>query len=227
MKSIVSSPIYISATLIFFLCSCHEDDTDPRNLKDSDGNIYRTVLIENQIWMAENLKTTKYNDGSDIPVVADSSIWKNLESGALCWYKNEESVYKDKYGALYNGYAVSTGKLCPVGWHVPSLEELRVLKEHSGDTIRAGGRLKERGTEYWSTPNQGADNITGFSAVPAGIRYFEGSFSALSYFTSFWSATESENGNYWYMSLYYDDALVKIETGTRNYGFSVRCIRDW
>jgi uncharacterized protein (TIGR02145 family) len=176
--------------------------------------------------MAENLKTKKYNDGSDIPLIEKAESWYELTTGGLCFYNNDSLKHKDVYGILYNGYAVSTGKLCPVNWHVPSLDELKELKEFTGDTLSAGGSLKETGNEHWASPNYGANNKSGFSATGAGIRYFEGTYSSFLLFTGFWSATELYPGKQWYLSFYYNDALARLSLQSKKYGLSVRCIKD-
>ena len=109
---------------------------------DIDGNIYNTVKIGNQAWMAENLKTTKYNNGTEIPLIVDKPAWEALMTGGYCWYNNED-VNKNIYGALYNWYAVNTGNLCPIGWHVPSYNEWDILAAYLGGVDIAGGKLKE------------------------------------------------------------------------------------
>ena len=225
MKKSISSFIVISGLLAIATTGCGKDAEDPSKVTDIEGNSYNTVTIGEQVWMTENLKTTKYNDGSDIPVIADSLVWKNLTTDGLCWYKNESLVYDDPYGVLYNGYSVSTGKLCPSGWHVPTLDELTVLAMYSGDTLTSGGNLKYSGSDYWSAPNIGANNRSRFSALGAGIRYFEGSFSSFSYFTCFWSTSEFIS-DLWFLSLYFDDAHARLNHRNKNYGFSVRCIKD-
>ena len=225
MKKSVSSFLVISGLLIA-TAGCGKDSDDPAKVTDIEGNSYKTVTIGEQVWMTENLKTTKYNDGSDIPVITDSSTWKNMTSDGLCWYNNESPAYDDPYGVLYNGWSVTTGKLCPSGWHVPTLDELTDLAMYSGDTLTSGGNLKIHTSGHWSEPNTGADNRSGFSALGAGIRYFEGSFSSFSYFTCFWSSSEFVSDNLWFLSLYYDDAHARLNHRNKNYGFSVRCIKD-
>jgi uncharacterized protein (TIGR02145 family) len=225
MKNAVSSLIVISGTLIFIFYGCNKKEDEPANVSDIEGNSYKTVTIGAHIWMAENLKTTKYNDGTDIPLIEDAATWHGLTSGGLCWYNNS-SEQKSTYGALYNGYTVTSGKLCPVNWHIPSLEELKELREYSGDTIAAGGTMKETGTEHWFNPNYGADNKSGFSARGSGIRYFEGTYSSLLYFTGFWSSTEIQTDEQWYISFYYNDARARLSYQTKKSGFSVRCVKD-
>jgi uncharacterized protein (TIGR02145 family) len=226
MISRISSYKFVLLVLLILALSCSKEDKPPDPVDDIEGNTYKTVRIGDQIWMAENLKTTLYNDGTEIPLIKDGAIWTTLTTPGFCWYNNDEETYKEIYGALYNGFVVSTGNLCPVGWHVPESEEWQQLRDYLGDTISGGGKLKESGTNHWNPPNKGADNNSKFSALPAGIRYFEGSFNAGSYFTSFWSASEIDSTNVWYLSLYYGDAVATMSYRSKKYGFSVRCIRD-
>jgi uncharacterized protein (TIGR02145 family) len=225
VKNIISSYIYISGVLLAIF-SCTKDEKPPGPIADIEGNIYKTVKIGNQVWMAENLKTTRYNDGTDIPNVPDSVAWSDLTTPGFCWYNNDEETYKDTYGALYNGYSVSSGNLCPSGWHVPSRDEWQQLTDFLGDTITGGGKLKEAGIAHWLTPNKNADNSSGFTALPAGIRYFEGSFNTVLYFTGIWSATEIGTDEEWYLSLYYGDAIVIMNHRSKKHGLSVRCVKE-
>jgi uncharacterized protein (TIGR02145 family) len=123
--------------------------------------------------MAENLKTTKYTDGSSIPLVEDALVWKTLNSPGYCWNYNNEATYKSAYGAIYNGFTVSTDKLCPTGWHVPSDAEWTTLVDFAGGKP-VGGKLKEYGTQHWSSPNNGGSSAYGFYALPAGSRTITG-----------------------------------------------------
>jgi uncharacterized protein (TIGR02145 family) len=217
--------LMVAAFLVNLATGCENKDKPPDPVTDIEGNSYKTELIGDQVWMVENLKTSTLSDGSEIPEVPDAIDWNELTTPGHCWYNNDKAANKDIYGALYNYYAVNSGKLCPTGWHVPSKDEWQKLREVLGDTITGGGKLKEEGTEHWKTPNTGALNSTGFTALPAGIRYFEGTFNSLSYFTSFWSATESDN-NSWYLSLYYSDAVAAVNNSSKKDGFSIRCIKD-
>ena len=142
------------------------------SISDLDGNVYKTVQIGTQVWMAENLKTTKYNNGTAIPNISDSIAWKNLTTGAYCWYNNSV-VNKSNYGSLYNYYAVNTGNVCPSGWHVPSNEEWDILITFLGGQALAGGKMKEAGNIHWIAPNTGATNSSVFKALPSGSRRFE------------------------------------------------------
>jgi uncharacterized protein (TIGR02145 family) len=227
MKSNISSFIIYLGTLTLIVFSCtKEKEKPPGPVTDIDGNSYKTVKIGTQVWMAENLKTTLFNDGTLIPLVTNTDTWGNLSTPGYCWYNNDEDLNKNIYGALYNGYAVSSGILCPTGWHVPNLEEWQKLREYLGDTISGGSKMKETGISHWHTPNKGATNSSGFTALPAGIRYFEGTFSAETYYTGFWSSTETDSGEEWYLSLYYGETKVSIGYRIKKHGFSIRCVKD-
>lgn len=156
---------------------------------DIDGNIYNTVSIGTQVWMAENLKTIRYNDGTSIPLVTDGGSWVSLSTPGYCWYNNDADSYKDIYGAIYNWYAVNTGKLCPAGWHIPSGEELTILEEFLGGYYIAGGKLKEAGTSHWEYPNTGATNESGFTGLPGGYRGNNGMFYGKGIRSSWWSSS--------------------------------------
>jgi uncharacterized protein (TIGR02145 family) len=224
MKFLTS--ILILGVLALITFSCKKEEKPPDPVTDIDGNKYKTVRIGTQIWMAENLKTTLFNDGSEILLVPNSSDWKKLTTPGYCWYNNDIASNKEIYGALYNGFAVTTGKLCPTGWHIPTNDEWQQLLDFSGDTVTGGGKLKEAGTTHWSSPNRGSTNSTGFAALPAGIRYFEGSFTAIFYFTGFWSSTDMGIDYESFLSLYFGDATVTINHVSKNHGLSVRCIKN-
>ena len=200
---------------------------------DIDGNVYNTVTIGTQVWMAENLKTTKYNDGTSIPLVTDATAWTNLSTPGYCWYNNDAATYKDPYGALYNWYTVNTGKLCPTGWHVPTDAEWTTLTDYLGGESVAGGKLKETGTTHWTTPNTDATNETGFTAFPGGERYSSGIFNGIGNYGNWWSATEVSSADAWYRHLFNDNSSVyrgslteTVAPPSRNIGFSVRCVKD-
>ena len=153
--------------LFFLIYSCKKkDELIYGTVTDIDGNVYKTIVIGTQTWMAENLKVTNYNDSNSIPLVMDNSEWVALRKDAFCWYNNSEDTYKKVYGALYNAYTVSEGKLCPAGWHVPSVTEWETLCTYLGGDTVAGGKLKS--TIVWNSPNTGADNSSGFTALPGG-----------------------------------------------------------
>ena len=201
-------------------------------LTDIDNNHYRIVQIGSQVWMAENLKTTKYNDGTAIPLVTDSTAWLNLTTPGYCWYNNDAATYKNTYGALYNWYVVNTGKLAPTGWHVPTDAEWTILTTYLGGDSIAGGKMKstgtiEAGTGLWYSPNTGATNESGFTAVPAGFRDGNGTFSNIGGYGYWWSSSEDYTTNAWLRYLTYDNSNVYRIDNYEYAGFSVRCVRDF
>ena len=195
------------------------------SITDIDGNTYKTVTIGTQTWMAENLKVTKYNDGIAIPNVTDNTAWRELTTGALCDYDNTPSN-SETYGKLYNWHAVNTGKLCPTGWHVPSDAEWTELTDYLGGSSVAGGKLKETGTTHWASPNTGATNETGFTALPGGYRNLNGSFYNIGYYGSWWSATEYGATYAWFRYLSNYNSNVSRDYFDKEVGLSVRCVRD-
>ncbi len=198
---------------------------------DIDGNIYNTITIGAREWMAENLKTTRFNDNTSIPNVTEFNDWAGLYSSGYCWYNNDTDVRKTDNGALYNWYAVDAasngGKnICPVGWHVPSDAEWTELTSYLGGDSIAGGKMKETGTAHWQSPNTKATNESGFKALPGGGRYYDGSFNSLGKIGGWWSSTEllaeTARGRF----LYFDLSLVYRGSGSKNDGFSIRCIKN-
>ncbi len=190
---------------------------------DIDGNVYHTVTIGTQVWMIENLKTTKYNDGTIIPLETDQAAWYNLNAPGYCWYNNDENANKDVYGALYNWHALNTGKLCPVGWHVPSDEEWTILIDYLGDEQVAGGKMKESGTTHWASPNTGATNSSGFTGLPAGFRGASGFIIGMA--ALFWCSTECDINSAWTRYLQSENAAAGRNNGGKYHVFSVRCLR--
>jgi uncharacterized protein (TIGR02145 family) len=196
-------------------------------MSDLDGNTYSTIVIGTQTWMAENLKTTKYKDGSSaIPLIADNTEWSNLVTPGYCWYNNDEATYKSTYGALYNWYAVSTGNLCPIGWHMPSDAEWTTLTSYLGGEDIAGGKLKETGTTHWLTPNTGATNETGFTSLPGGFRQNGGTSDAVWLAGYWWSATDNSATEAWYRAMSRSYSPVLRSNAGNPDGLSVRCLKD-
>jgi uncharacterized protein (TIGR02145 family) len=194
---------------------------------DGDNNNYPVVQIGDRLWMAENLKTTKYNNGTIIPLVTNNAIWQNLSTGAYSWYNNNETLYKKTYGALYNWYSMDTKNICPAGWHVPTNNEWSALETYLGGYSVAGGKMKEVGIAQWDSPNTDATNSSGFSALPGGGRIEDGSFTELGIGGYFWSSSQASETEVCGRGLWYDDAELNGDCDTfKNYGLSVRCIRD-
>ncbi len=193
---------------------------------DVDGNNYATIWIGGQNWMQENLKTTHYRDGAPIQPVTDNTTWASMTSGAYCYYNNNTS-YGNTYGALYNWYTVNTGKLCPTGWHVPSDAEWTMLTDYLGGASVAGGKLKEAGTAHWQSPNTGATNSSGFTALPGGDRNnSSGNFNDMGNYGYWWSSAESNTIGAWFRFMSYNSANVYRGNYYKVDGLSVRCLRD-
>ena len=218
-------PAFFSCIILFMLSGCEKGDDTPDPVTDIEGNIYETVMIGNQVWMAENLRTTRLNDGSEIELITKKQEWYNNSGPAFSWYNNDSSLFKVPYGALYNGYVAASDKICPVGWKLPDKEDWKSLIQTLGDTVNAGGKLKVEALSQWHYPNMGADNSSNFSALPAGMRYFEGTFSSMSYFTAYWSATEPDTSSLVFISLSYLNSSASFGSKSKKHGFSIRCIR--
>ncbi len=198
------------------------------NVTDIDGNTYRTVQLWDKWWMAEDLKVTHYSDGTPIPKVEDNTEWNNLTGPGYCWYDNDSANYSATYGAIYNWYAVETGKLCPSGWYVPSDAEWTSLSDRLGGFEYAGGRLKEEGTAHWTEPNTGATDLAGFKALPGGMRRNYGAFNGIGGGAYWWTSSTSQynQDNAWNRNIGYNRADLTQRADNKRYGFGVRCVKD-
>lgn len=198
----------------------------PSTVTDIDGNVYQTVIIGNQVWLAENLRVTRYRNGDEIRNVTDNIEWSNLTTGARCANNNNETN-ADTYGYLYNGYAVDDSRnIAPEGWHVPTDAEWQIFIDYLGGESVAGGKMKETGTTHWQSPNAGATNESGFSALPAACRFAIGYFGGLGGYACFWSATKYSSGAAWIRCLYnYSSDVDNYGSGNRQ-GYSIRLVRD-
>jgi len=214
-------------TVLFFVLILPYALKAQTTVTDIDGNVYRTVKIGTQVWMAENLKTTKYRNGDPIPIVTDNPQWISLKTGALCRYKNDEAI-KATYGCLYNWFAVADNRsIAPIGWHVPTDAEWTILIDFLGGEVAAGGKLKESGTAHWLGPNTGATNISGFTALPGGSRFYtDGAFGNVGSIGNWWSSTANNATNAWDRYLGHNYAAAGRSYYAKQLGFSVRCIRD-
>jgi uncharacterized protein (TIGR02145 family) len=221
---------------------------------DIEGNIYKVKKIGTQVWMTENLKTTKYNDGTDIPNVTDDATWEALTTPAFAWYNNNEATYKDTYGALYNWYVVSQttngGKnICPTGWHVPTDAEWTQLIDYvvaqgypntnvvggAGNALKScrqvsspsGGDCATSDHPRWNShsTHYGSDAFS-FSALPGGFRIDRGPFVIVGYNGYWWSSTEYDATFSWRRLMYYNYAHINSYRDHKRTGFSVRCVRD-
>ena len=241
--------------LIYFVLLCffmltikaQNEPLKSYNLKDVDGNAYNTIQIGDQIWMAENLKSTKYRNHEAIPLVTDSSAWRNLSSPGYCWYNNDSITYISS-GALYNWYVVETGNLCPSGWHVPSHSEWSTLIKYlEANGYNYDGTYTENkiakslttSTNWKPSDKKGAigeikkrkkEKNTGFSAQPSGDRCWDGKFSEISNINndcSWWTSTEDKDlKRAISMFLYYANIELGGIIGPKNEAYSVRCIKD-
>lgn len=215
--------------VFIFSDSCKKDDDNnsSNTVTDVDGNVYHTKKIGKQTWMVENLKTTHYSDASKtpIPFASDNTAWIGLTADGYCWYDNDVSN-KATYGALYNGDAASNIDLCPTGWHMPTKVEWDTLVSYlKGDSV-AGGKLKESGTAHWLSPNTGANNSSGFTALPGGSHYTNGSFYLKGKYGWYWSSTESSATETWHVYMQYNNSFISGTDGSKKLGFSVRCVKD-
>jgi uncharacterized protein (TIGR02145 family) len=189
-----------------------------RPTTDIDGNVYQTVRIGTQIWMVENLKTTRHNDGTPIPLVADGTAWDNLTTPGYCWCNNDSAAYKSTYGALYNWYSVNTGKLAPTGWHVPTDSEWSVLTTYLGGERVAGGKLK--------TTSCGGTNDYGFSALLGGGNEGGSGFIWFGFLGCWWSSTATPFEQAYMWNMYSYQTNISQDNMSLNFGCSVRCVRD-
>jgi uncharacterized protein (TIGR02145 family) len=216
---------------------------------DVDGNVYETVQIGSQIWMAENLKVTRYADGTSIPYKASVSDWSSTAYNQRGYgWLNGDIYYKDIYGAYYNWTAASNGQsgsgnpsnvqgVCPDGWHLPSDEEWKQLEMYIGmssseandEDLRGtteGGELKETGLSLWLSPNTGATNQHGFNAKPNGYVGKFGTYEDSGEEGTWWTATEATTQNAWYRGVYYNHSSIRRNNYGKIDGFGVRCVKD-
>jgi len=239
-----SRGIKLSAIILFSLSFTA---LQAQTVKDIDGNVYKAVKIGSQTWMSENLKTTKYIDGKALSLITSNDAWASNSNAALpkpayCWYENDPKN-KSTYGALYNGYAINGGKLCPTGWHVSTDAEWHILvlyldpkaENSTVESSIAGNKLKETATTHWArpnpdawapTPNKDVTNESGFTALPGGIRNYDGPMVALGSLGGWWSYTGEDKSNEWNRLMSSDYGYVTKSKGNKNYGYSIRCVRD-
>ena len=231
----------ITCIFMVFNCINPTDGSDPnqkqKTIKDIDGNVYKIVKIGDQWWMAENLNVTRYRNGDVIPDVTSTTAWENLTINGYCNYENNE-INAATYGRLYSWYAVTDPRrLAPAGWHLPSDEEWKQLELLLGMSQSVadqsgwrgsdeGGKLKVTGTMLWNSPNTAATNTTGFAALPGGCRNSDGDFGFVGEGGYFWSSTEFDASSAWARNLFYHYAGVVRDCSKKNFGRSVRCVRD-
>jgi len=220
---------------VFQFSGCNMDRSNKKSSRetvtDIDGKIYQTVKIGKQVWMAENLAVTQYNNGESIPEVTDASTWYRLESPGFCWYNNDSARFGKAYGALYNYHAIQSGRLCPDGWRIPTSDDYKTLLSHldpSSDFVKheassiAGGKMKSRDSAYWAPPNVEASNESGFSALPGGCRSYAGNFSMAGSFGYYGAADNNTS-----LALRSATGSAFLRDKVSGYvGVSVRCIKE-
>ncbi len=212
---------------IFLGLTFHSNCQTPGDgLKDFDGNHYNSVVIGIQVWMKENLNVSHYRNGDVIPQVTDPTQWKNLTTGAWCYYNNDPG-YGSIYGKLYNWYAVNDYRgIAPNGFHIPTDAEWTILTNFLGEELVAGGKMKEKGTVLWLYPNTGNSNVSGFTGLPGGFRSLTGSFGFIGKNGSWWSSSNHNPPNTWFRSLNFDVENIERTSFSKILGYSVRCIKD-
>lgn len=195
---------------------------------DVEGNVYNTITIATQTWMAENLKTGKYNNGDLIGTTSPANLdltYATSPEYQWAYEGNESNVTIN--GRLYTWYAISDSRgVCPTGWHIPTDAEWTTLTNALGDETIAGAKLKETGFIHWRTPNTGATNATGFTALPGGFRDNDGTFFYLGTYGRWWSITEDQSIYIWYRFMTYTSINVFREHSYKRGGLSVRCLKD-
>jgi uncharacterized protein (TIGR02145 family) len=211
--------------VLISLISCKKES----NLKciDADGNNYKMVRIGNQIWMAENLKTTHYNNGDEIATTPLNYDYELEIEPKYQWPSEGDEINVPIYGRLYTWFvAIDERNVCPPGWHLPSQQEWEILVNYLGGYAIAGGKMKEKGTLHWTDPNTGANNSSGFKALPGGNRIQYGMFNVIGKSSSYWSSTEWDNVNIFFIYLSNESTESYLANNDRKFGFNIRCIKD-
>lgn len=212
----------IKFLFLFFLFSCHKEET----IKDFDGNIYHATKIGNQIWMLENLKTTRFNNGDPIKNLKTNNDWRGYQKAGYCFYNNDSSFVKD-YGYLYNYQCLQDARgIAPEGWRIPTEEDLRELESFINSNTQAGIFLKEKGSSHWLPSNAIGNNATGFAALPGGYRDEEGFFYMMNSNGYYWTTTGSFEFYHWSARMFQAFADVRRDNVFTKYGFTVKCIKE-
>lgn len=195
-------------------------------ITDVEGNAYKTVNIAGVEWMAENLRTRHYANGDLIPSHPVGLSWFNTLEGAFSWYGDDSLTYACPYGGLYNHFAIADPRgVCPVGWHVPAVADWNQLISFLGP-LTAGAHLKSEGTLYWSPPNTGALNSSGFSALPSGMKHYASSFGYVEESAYYWSSELYGESDAFGAIASFNNRYLSVISADRNYGYAVRCVRD-
>lgn len=206
----------------------HNNDLSYGSMTDQDGNIYKTILIGSQEWMAENLKVGHYRNGDLIPYITNGQTWESLNTGATTWYNNDSATYNCPYGKLYNWYTVADQRnICPIGWHVPSDSEWTILTNFLGGELLAGGKMKAVGTQFWASPNTDANNQSGFSGLAGGYRDLaSGIFDKFNNVVYLWSSSEYISTLPWTRILNHNSGSVIRDVRNAEDGGTIRCLKD-
>ena len=217
----------VFVTLMMVATGCKDDDDQPQRyaLEDIDGNVYDAISIGAQIWMTDNLRVTKFNDGTLLTYANPDDDLMNLTSGSMSYY-DDNPANASTYGALYNWHAVGSGKLCPNGWHIPSDGEWNTLINFLGGEDVAGGHMKAIGTSHWNAPNQEATNNSGFTALPAGYLFDNGNYNSIGNITHWWTATENGAQEAFDRYVYFQNGKVVKGTYSKQVFYSCRCVKD-
>lgn len=228
----------MAAGMVFAFAGCAPKETSRRPVEDVDGNRYTSVVIGGQEWLRENLKTTRYQDGTLIANVTDAEQWVSTDAPAYAWYDNDSSK-KETFAALYNWRAVgSRDDLCPCGWRVATDEDWKTLEAYlgmeasqiEGTGMRGaaeGAKLKQTGTQLWDSPNEGATDAFGFAAVPSGRRTDKGVFLGLNRGGTIWTGTDTSPASAYYRHFTSRSTLIgRNPAGVKIMGLAVRCIKD-
>jgi uncharacterized protein (TIGR02145 family) len=197
-------------------------------MTDIDGNVYKTITIGTQVWMAENLKVSHYRNGDPVTFInSEYYEWRSdTTNGLSCYYLHNESI-GSVYGKFYNWYAVNDFRgLAPLGWHIPLDAEWALLESYLGDNPTAGAKMKEAGTDHWEQSNSSGDNSSGFTALPGGLAEWPGLSHGMNNYTYFWSSTKDNHLYVWCYKLSYDISSLIREHMPTTTGISVRCIKD-
>jgi len=233
----------IGAVALTGIYSCNKNSTTTAGVTptppvtDKDGNVYKTVKIGNQVWMAQPLRVTQYNDGTPIPYIVKGSAWAAATSGARCYYGNnvggsdvsnaDSAKYAVPYGALYNFAAVKSGKLAPAGYHIPDTSDFKILINYLGGPNIAGQFLKS--AQYWRDDfdsSYSSRNNTDFTALPSGYRNEGGYFYTLGTFSYFWSSTEIGATMFYEYLCSNNPTIITVNSNRKTMGLSVVCVRD-
>ena len=242
--------IYSTSVIAIFLLiasGCRKDNVNPINktngrtsavfnpnltygtMTDQDGNEYKTIHINGQTWMAENLRTTKYRNGDNIPKVVNNTVWANLTTGAYCNYNNTENIDTiATYGRLYNWYTISDSRnLAPKGWHVATNSDWKLLTLLLGGEDIAGFKFKEIGNYHWGGIDDSATNESGMTILPSGLRDpSDGTFCCIGSKGIYWSSTQADDSYAWIIPFIMLSGKCPGISNHMNYGFAIRCVKD-